>query len=167
MQNTRTWFSKNGLTLLIWLVGLAFVAINWYKVMATDSVVMDRRITAVEEYLSKNDPLVQRFYVLEQRAVAIEDNAKETRERLVRIEAKIDNLYAKQANVPTQSTQAYAQPTPKPETTAITYNTTTYEADQSAQLKPQPNPTPEPKEPEEKTPIPPTVLGTLKKIVGL
>lgn len=133
--------------------------------MATDSAVMDRRVTALEQYIDKNDPLVSRFYVLEQKTYNVEDDITEIKERLARMETKLDNLANRQASAKSSQPLAQAKPTPAPQT--VSYSYTSYNdtptADQSAQTKQG-----EKKDKDsEEAPTPPTVLGTLKKIVGL
>lgn len=84
MNNFLSWFRDNGLTLVV-LGGSALVA--W--------AVLSTRVEAVEEFIKDNQPLIARFYVLEEKDKQNSANIEEIRQDIKDIKGTNQDILIK------------------------------------------------------------------------
>lgn len=86
------WIKANITSVLIWVASLLIGGIGVYNSITSDTALLNSRVSAIEQRNDRADPLIERFYVVEQQERQSRESIAEIKETINRMEEKIDQI---------------------------------------------------------------------------
>lgn len=88
---------KNIVSILLWVCGLILAGFNIYSQMTVNTASLGYRVTALENYQTKIDPLVNQIPLQEQRQLQISEDVKDIKLTVNNLDEKLDSVIQNRA----------------------------------------------------------------------